>query len=62
MGLTRLVIGWLKQSLRACPARALARAIRTIAVVGDRYIVLLEAQVSLDPAASKRTVVDPSSA
>jgi hypothetical protein len=41
------------------PLEALARAIRTIAVVGDRYIVLLEAQVSLDPAASKRTVVDP---
>ena len=41
------------------PLEALARAIRTIVVVGDRYIVLLEAQVPLDPAASERAVVAP---
>ena len=41
------------------PLEALARAIRTIVVVGDRYIVLLEAQVPISPAASERAVVAP---
>jgi AcrR family transcriptional regulator len=41
------------------PLEALARAIRTIVVVGDRYIVLLDAQVQLDPAASEHAVVAP---
>ncbi len=41
------------------PLEALARAIRTIVAVGDRYVVLLEAQVSIDPAASERAIVAP---
>jgi TetR/AcrR family transcriptional repressor of mexCD-oprJ operon len=41
------------------PLEALARAIRTLVFVGDRYIVLLEAQVQLDPAASERAVIAP---
>lgn len=41
------------------PLEALARAIRTIVDVGDRYIVLLEAQVPIDPAATERAVVGP---
>ena len=41
------------------PLEALARAIRTIVAVGDRYIVLLEAQVPISPAASERAVVAP---
>ena len=41
------------------PLEALARVIRTLVFVGDRYIVLLEAQVALDPATSERAVVAP---
>ena len=41
------------------PLEALARAIRTLVVVGDRYIVLLEAQVPIDPAATESAVVAP---
>jgi TetR/AcrR family transcriptional repressor of mexCD-oprJ operon len=41
------------------PLEALARAIRTIVLVGDRYIVLLEAQVLLDPADTERAIVAP---
>ena len=41
------------------PLEALARAIRTIVVVGDRYVVLLEAQVQIDPAATESAVVAP---
>ncbi|MGD0272668.1 MAG: TetR family transcriptional regulator [Gaiellaceae bacterium] len=41
------------------PLEALARAIRTIVDVGDRYIVLLEAQVPIDPAATERAVIAP---
>ena len=41
------------------PLEALARAVRTIVAVGDRYIVLLEAQVPISPAASERAVVAP---
>ena len=41
------------------PLEALARVIRTLVFVGDRYIVLLEAQVQLDSAASERAVVAP---
>jgi len=45
------------------PLEALAAAIRTIAVVGDRYIVLLEPGIARSPPpGAKRTVVDPSSA
>ncbi|MGD0167031.1 MAG: TetR family transcriptional regulator [Gaiellaceae bacterium] len=41
------------------PLEALARAIRTIVVVGDRYVILLEAQVKIDPAATESAVVAP---
>jgi len=41
------------------PPEALARAIRTLVVVGDRYIVLLEAQVPIEPAATERAIVAP---
>jgi AcrR family transcriptional regulator len=41
------------------PLEALARAIRTLVVVGDRYIVLLEAQVPIEPAATERAIVAP---
>ena len=41
------------------PLEALARAIRTLVVVGDRYIVLLEAQVPIDPAVTESAVVAP---
>ena len=41
------------------PLEALARAIRTLVVVGDRYIVLLEAQMPIDPAATESAIVAP---
>jgi len=41
------------------PLEALARVIRTLVFVGDRYIVLLEAQVSIDPAVTERAVAAP---
>lgn len=41
------------------PLEALARVIRTLVFVGDRYIVLLEAQVPIDPAATERAIVAP---
>ncbi len=41
------------------PLEALARAIRTLVVVGDRYVVLLEAPISLDPAASEQAIIAP---
>jgi AcrR family transcriptional regulator len=41
------------------PLEALARAIRTVVVVGDRYIVLLEAQVPIEPAATESAIVAP---
>ena len=41
------------------PLEALARAIRTLVFVGDRYVVLLEAQVPIEPAATERSVVAP---
>jgi TetR/AcrR family transcriptional repressor of mexCD-oprJ operon len=41
------------------PLEALARAIRTLVLVGDRYIALLEAQVLLDPAETERAIVAP---
>jgi hypothetical protein len=40
-------------------SQPLARAIRTLVVVGDRYIVLLEAQVPIEPAATERAIVAP---
>ena len=41
------------------PLEALARAIRTIVDVGDRYVVLLEDQVPIDPAVTEHTIVAP---
>jgi TetR/AcrR family transcriptional repressor of mexCD-oprJ operon len=41
------------------PLEALARAIRTLVVVGDRYVVLLDAQVPIDLDATERTVLGP---
>ena len=41
------------------PLEALARVIRTIVAVGDRYIVLLEAQVPITPGAGERVVGVP---
>ena len=41
------------------PLEALARVLRTLVVVGDRYIVLLEAQVSIDRAVTERAIIAP---
>jgi AcrR family transcriptional regulator len=41
------------------PFEALARAIRTLVFVGDRYIVLFEARVSIDRAAGERAIGIP---
>ncbi len=41
------------------PLEALARAIRTLVFVGDRYIVLFEARLSIDRAAGERAIGAP---
>lgn len=43
----------------APPLEALARVVRTLVSVGDRYVVLLEEQVPLDPAAVERALALP---
>ncbi|MHB8060381.1 MAG: TetR/AcrR family transcriptional regulator [Gaiellaceae bacterium] len=41
------------------PLEALARAIRTLVFVGDRYIVLFEARLAIDRAAGERAIGAP---
>jgi AcrR family transcriptional regulator len=41
------------------PLEALARAIRTLVLVGDRYIVLLEAKAPIEASATELAVVGP---